>query len=271
MTHVTGSIDAPEPAWIEAAEAAADAAAAVIRPIFRSRLTTAEKSDDSPVTLADRTAERVIRAVLSERLPGHSILGEEFGGGDAADRHTWVIDPLDGTRAFITGRPSFGTLIALLTEGRPVLGLVDQPITGERWLGIAGRATRFASAMLPGCAGARPCPALGEAELSCTSPEMLDRVTRPRWQRLRARVRRATWGGDCYAYGLLALGQLDIVAECTMRPWDWAALVPVVEGAGGSMTDWQGRPLRLDGDGTVLALGDPRRLAEVVELLADPP
>jgi len=260
-----------EESWIEAAEAAADAAGAVIRPFFRRRLAPTDKADSSPVTIADRTAERVIRAVLSERLPEHPVLGEEFGHSGREGRYAWVVDPLDGTRAFITGRPSFGTLIALLDEGRPVLGLIDQPITRERWIGVAGRPTRFSSALLAGSVGTRSCPRLAEAELSCTSPEMLGGDAGPRWQRLREQVRRASWGGDCYAYGLLALGQLDIVAECTMRAWDWAALVPVVEGAGGRVTDWQGNRLRLQGDGTVLAVGDPARLDEAVALLGSDP
>ena len=178
-----------------------------------------------------------------------------------------MLDPVDGTRAFITGRPSFGVLVALLEDGVPVLGLIDQPITGERWIGVAGAATRFLSRTLPGIPRTRDCRHLADAELSCTSPEMLDPVAEPRWRGLRAKVKRASWGGDCYAYGLLALGQIDIIAECGMQPWDWAALVPVIEGAGGRITDWQGRALRQDGDGTVLAVGDPALLGPAVRAL----
>ncbi len=254
----------PPQRWLAAAEAAAEVAGAAIRPLFRRPLAASEKADASPVTVADRSAEQAMRAVLSEWCPEHGILGEEFGleRADAALR--WVLDPLDGTRAFITGRPSFGVLVALLREEVPVLGLIDQPVTGERWTAVAGERTRFMSRGLPGSVGTRGCAALAEAELSCTSPEMLDARSEPRWRALRARVKRASWGGDCYAYGLLALGQIDIIAECDMKPWDWAALVPVVEGAGGRVTDWQGAPLRPGGDGTVLAVGDPALLAPAV-------
>ena len=255
--------------WLEAAEAAADVAGCVIRPFFRKPLVADDKADASPVTIADRTSERAMRAVLSERLPTHGILGEEFGLERPDARWRWVLDPVDGTRAFITGRPSFGILVALLDDGVPVLGLIDQPVTGERWIGVAGSPTRFVSHSLPGIPHTRRCASLAEAELSCTSPEMLDPDSEPRWRSLWAKVKRASWGGDCYAYGLLALGQIDIIAECGMNPWDWAALVPVIEGAGGRVTDWQGNPLRETGDGTVLAVGNPALLAPAVDALAN--
>jgi myo-inositol-1(or 4)-monophosphatase len=196
-----------------------------------------------------------MRAVLSTRFPDHDIVGEEFGQQTTGADFCWVLDPLDGTRAFITGRPTFGTLIALLHHGVPVLGIIDQPVTGERWIGQAGEPTSF-SGPFGGTPGTRTCAALADAELSCTSPDMLgDR--RPNWQRLADRVRRVSWGGDCYAYGLLALGHIDIVAECDMKLWDYAALVPIVEGAGGRITDWSGRPLGPNSDGTVLASATP--------------
>ena len=254
--------------WVAAAQAAADIAGQIIRPCFRTTLAASDKSDASPVTDADHDAEQAMRAMLARRLPEHGILGEEFGLQRGEARWRWVLDPLDGTRAFITGRPSFGVLVALLEDGVPVLGVIDQPITGERWIGIAGAASRFISPTMPGAARARACPTLAQAELSCTSPEMLEGPPRARWAALRRRVKRVSWGGDCYAYGLLALGQIDVIAECTMKPWDWAALVPVIEGAGGRITDWQGAPLRGDGDGTVLAVGDPALLDPAVRALA---
>jgi histidinol phosphatase-like enzyme (inositol monophosphatase family) len=178
----------------------------------------------------------------------------------------WVLDPIDGTRAFITGRPLFGTLIGLLQGDQPLLGLIDQPVTGERWVGVRGRPASFRGPW-GGAAGTRRCAALAEAELSCTTPEMLRGAERTRWDQLAARVRRTSWGGDCYAYGLLALGQVDVIAESSLKVWDWAALLPVVEGAGGRMTDWDGQPLRPDGDGRVLAVGDPALLEEAVAAL----
>ncbi len=267
MSH-TGPAPTDMDRLIAAAEAAADVAGAVVRPFFRAGLGAAQKADRSPVTIADRTAEQAMRAVLSERFPDHGVLGEEFGLDRPEARLRWVLDPIDGTRAFITGRPTFGTLIALLDGDRPILGVIDQPVTRERWVGAVGRRTRFSGPM-GGRAGCRPCAALAEAELSCTSAEMMQGAFWPRWQRLAAAVRRNYWGGDCYAYGLLTLGQIDVVAERDMKLWDWAALVPVVEGAGGRVTDWSGAALRQDSDGTVLAVGDAALLAPAVALLND--
>jgi len=251
---------------IAAAEAAADVAAAAIRPFYRQNPDADLKSDASPVTIADRTAELAMRAVLSQRFPEHGILGEEFGLDRPGAQLRWVLDPIDGTRAFITGRPTFGILVALLDGGTPLLGIIDQPITGERWIGVAGQPTRFRGAHgQPRC---RPCPSLDHAELSCTAPEIFTPAQTAAWQRLAAATRRTSWGGDCYAYGLLALGAIDVIAEPGLKVWDWAALVPIVEGAGGRMTDWQGRKLRPDSDGNVLAVGDPALLAPALALLA---
>jgi myo-inositol-1(or 4)-monophosphatase len=252
--------------YLEVALAAADAAAVAVRPHFRSGLVADDKSDDSPVTLADRAAEQAMRAVLGQRCPDHGIIGEEFGATGAGGGLRWVLDPIDGTRAFITGRTTFGTLIALIEDETPLIGIIDQPITRERWVGVAGRPTVF-TGPLGGMAGCRSCPSLAEAELSCTSPDIFTEETRPRFDRVRGAVRRTSWGGDCYGFGLLALGQIDVIVENGLKPWDWAALVPVITGAGGSVTDWEGRPLRLDGPGETLALGNPALLAEAVRLL----
>ena len=251
---------------IAAAEQAADEAGAVIRPLFRAGVTADMKSDDSPVTIADRNAEQAMRAVLASRFPGHGIIGEEFGQDNARAGLCWVLDPIDGTRAFITGRPVFGTLVALLQDGVPILGVIDQPVTGERWIGVRGQPTRFRSPF-GGAAGCRPCPALDQAELSCTSTEVFEPQDLLAWEKLRNAARRTSFGGDCYAYGLLALGQIDVIAEATMKIWDWAALVPVIEGAGGSLTDWQGHKLTSDSDGHTLAVGDPGLLAKAVAIL----
>lgn len=254
--------------FITAAEDFADAAGAVIRPLFRSALLVEAKGDASPVTKADRDAEEAIRALIAQRFPDHGVIGEEHGSHRPDAEWVWVLDPIDGTRAFVTGRPLFGSLIGLLHRGAPVLGIIDQPVTGERWVGVNGRPTRF-RATLGGTAACRPCATVGEAELSCTSPDMFDDTLRPGFERLRGAARRVTWGGDCYSYGLLALGLVDIVVDATMKPWDWAALVPVVEGAGGRVTGWRGETLTLDGDGRVLAVGDPALLAPSVRLLTD--
>jgi len=251
---------------LAAALAAADAAGDVIRPYFRGSVPADLKADQSPVTVADREAERAMRAVLSRLCPDCGILGEELGLERPEAPLRWVLDPIDGTRAFITGRPTFGSLIALLDGDVPVLGIIDQPILRERWIGVAGRPAVFAG-NLGGQSGTRVCADLAHAELSCTSPEMLGEDL-PRWRRLAAQVRRNYWGGDCYAYGLLALGQIDVIVECDLKPWDWAALLPVVQGAGGRLTDWQGNPPRVEGDGRIIAVGDPALLPMVVDALA---
>ena len=251
---------------LSAALAAADSAGAVIRRHFRADVQAERKPDDSPVTMADRGAETAMRAVLAAAHPGYGILGEEYGHENPGAAFCWVLDPIDGTRAFITGRPTFGTLIALLHEGTPVLGIIDQPVTGERWVGLAGEATRF-TGPFGGVPGTRRCADLAAAELSCTSPDMLG-AHMPAWRRLAHSVARVSWGGDCYAYGLLALGQIDIVAECDLKPWDWAALVPVIDGAGGCVTGWNGDRLTAASDGRVLAVGNPALLERAVERLA---
>jgi len=253
---------------LAAANLAADAAGAAIRPYFRASLAAERKSDDSPVTIADRSAEQAMRAVLGRHYPGHGILGEEFGLENPDSSFRWVLDPIDGTRAFITGRPVFGTLIALLQDGVPVLGIIDQPITGERWVGVRGEATRF-SGPYGGTPRTRPCKTLALAELSCTSPDMLG-ADAPAWRGLANAVARTSWGGDCYAYGLLALGQIDVIAECDLKIWDWAALLPVVEGAGGRMVGWGGARLDAANDGRVLAVGDPNLLGPALDRLARP-
>jgi myo-inositol-1(or 4)-monophosphatase len=253
-------------AWVDAAQAALDASGAAIRPYFRAGVTADLKADESPVTVADRLAEEILREKLGKQFPDFGLLGEEFPATRQDARYVWVIDPIDGTRAFLTGRPSFCTLLGLLEDGVPILGLIDQPITGERWIGQVGQPTRF-EAPLGGAPGTRTCASLGRAELSCTDPAMMRGDSARPFAALQHAVARTSWGGDCYAYGLLALGQIDIIAERTMKVWDWTALVPVIEGAGGRVTDWAGRRLRPDSDGSVLAVGDPALSAAAAALL----
>jgi histidinol phosphatase-like enzyme (inositol monophosphatase family) len=253
--------------FVQLATRLADRAGEVIRPYFRAALEADQKYDLSPVTIADRNAEQAMRALIAEHAPTHGIHGEEFGLENPDSPYRWVLDPIDGTRAFITGRPLFGTLIGLLHEGRPILGIIDQPVTGERWIGIEGQPTRF-TGPFGGTAGTRACGSVATAELSATSPDMLAEAL-PRFQNLARASRRVTWGGDCYAYGLLALGQIDVIAERDLKIWDWAALVPIIEGAGGRITDWQGHALREGGPGEALAVGDPRLLPQAVAALAE--
>lgn len=253
---------------IAAAIEAADAAGAVIRPYFRARIAADDKADESPVTLADRAAEEAIRAVLGRTFPEFGVMGEELGD-NRQGRFNWVIDPIDGTREFITGRPTFVTLIALCEDGVPILGLINQPIIDERWIGANGKLD-FTS-RLGGKPGCRRRASLAEAELSSTAPNFFNAAQAVRFARLDATCRRSSWGDDAYAAGLVALGEIDIIAEASHMPWDWAASVPIITAAGGTMCDWAGRPLRLDGetDGTVLIIGDPTLRAPALAALGE--
>ena len=242
----------------------ADAAGAVIRPYFRTDAGLETKDDASPVTRADREAEAAMRRLIERAFPDDAIIGEEYGTKPGRSGRAWVLDPIDGTRAFIAGRPIFGTLIALVAEGWPVLGVIDQPVLGERWLGVTGHDTLFNGAP----ARTRRCRELGLALLATTSPALFDDGQLHGFEHLDAQVRSVVLGGDCYNYGCLASGHLDIVVEAGLKLHDFAALVPVVEGAGGRMCDWAGDPLTADSIGEVIAAGDPARIDDIVEALA---
>ena len=251
---------------IALAQRLADAAAEAVRPYFRTGLTSERKGDATPVTLADRAAEEAMRRILKAEAPRDTVIGEEMGATAGTSKRSWVLDPIDGTTSFLAGRPIFGTLIALVIEGWPVLGLIDQPILKERWIGATGRPTTFNGQPVR----TRACPSLAEATLATTGPHYFDDHQGSHFMALAARTdhRRMVMGGDCYNYALLASGHIDIVCEANLKLHDWAALVPVIEGAGGTMCDWNGQPLHAGSDGHVLALGDPARLDDAVEALA---
>ena len=249
--------------YLAAALTAADAAGEVLRTWFRQTLEVSHKAAASPiVTQADLAAERTLRQVLSEHTPEAGIEGEELGieRDDAPWR--WVLDPIDGTIAFTCGKPLFTTLIALLHEGRPVLGIIDQPIVGDRWVAHAGRTTLNGAPVTT-----RQGSPLTEARIASTTPacfagreDVLERLT--------PAVHVVSWGGDAYNYGALAAGHIDVVLEQALDPYDYAALVPVVRGAGGVITDWAGAPLtHATAPADVLACGCPRLHAEVLGLI----
>ena len=240
--------------YLALANRLADASGAVIRRYFRTPIPVDQKPDHSPVTVADREAEAAIRGLIEAAFPEHGIIGEEMPTRNEGAGLTWVLDPIDGTGSFITGKPIFGTLIALLSEGRPVLGIIDQPITGERWVGAAGEPTRLNGEEVR----VRACADLKHAALDSTSPHMFEGSDAAAFEALRANAGPVRYGSDCYAYAMLATGYVDLVVEAGNQLHDFAALVPVVEGAGGVITDWQGRPLGPVSDGRVLAAGDAR-------------
>lgn len=251
-------------AHLALAEALADAAGGVVRRYFRQKIAIDQKGDLTPVTIADREAEVAMRRLIAERFPDHGIIGEEHGPTRPEAPYVWVLDPIDGTKSFISGIPLFGTLIALAFEGRPVLGVIDQPILGERWVGAAGRPSTLNGTPIR----TRACADLAAATLYTTQPEMFAGGDAAAFARLRTAVRLARYGADCYAYAVLASGFVDLVVESGLKPYDYSALVPVIEGAGGTMTDWQGRPLTLASAGHVVAAGDAALGVSARRLLA---
>jgi histidinol-phosphatase len=241
----------------------ADAAGAAIRPAFRTPLVVDDKPDLSPVTAADRAAEAAMRRLIEARYPDHGIIGEEFGRVRETAEFVWVLDPIDGTKSFISGVPLFGTLIALTRRGRPLLGVIDQPISGERWVGAVGRKTTLNGAPIL----CRACPGLAAATLFAATPDMFKGEDAAAFARVSAAAKLVRFGADCYAYGLLAAGFVDLVVEASLEPYDFCPMVAIVEGAGGVASDWRGRALDLASDGRVAIAGDRRAHRAALALL----
>ncbi|KAL3807083.1 hypothetical protein ACHAXA_002109 [Cyclostephanos tholiformis] len=223
----------------------------------------------SPVTLADRAAERAMRELITEKFPDHGIYGEEYGIKAADADWVWVLDPIDGTRSFITGKPLFGTLIALLHKGTPVIGIIDQCVLNERWLGIVGKESTLNEIPIK----TDGVITLSDAEMYSTTPDMFehgDALTK--FDAMRGAVRTPHYGADCYAYALVASGfGADIVVEADLGLYDYCALVPIIEGAGGIITDWTGDRLTLfnheKSRGRVLASANPSLHCQALEIL----
>jgi histidinol phosphatase-like enzyme (inositol monophosphatase family) len=241
----------------------ADAARPLARRYFRSSLTVEDKADASPVTVADRSIEAELRRLIRSHHPDHGLYGEEEGA-DGADRdHTWVIDPIDGTRSFITGFPLFGTLIAHLHHGRPVFGMIDMPMLDERWTGGSGTASLLNGAVCR----TSPVTRLADASLYSTSVDTFAGPEVAAFEAVSRRVKLRRFGGDCYIYGLLASGCIDLVIEAALQPYDFLPLVPIIEGAGGVITDWEGRALTLASGPKVVAAATPALHAEALTVL----
>jgi len=246
----------------------ADAAGAAILPHFRTPLRVRNKARGvafDPVTVADRAAERAMRRLVAARYPDHGVSGEEFGDSGGAHRYRWVIDPIDGTRAFITGSPLWGTLIGLTDGGRPLLGLMDQPFTGERFWSDRGRLRWRGPRREQRTLRTRACARIAQAVLTTTHPDLFAGAAAAAFAAVRARVRMARYGGDCYGYCLLAAGFADLVIECGLKPHDVVALIPIVESAGGVITTWDGASAATGG--CVIAAGDRRVHREALALL----
>ena len=216
---------------IEFSEFLADEARKVLIPYYRKQFAVETKADATPVTQVDQDVEKVLRKLIQNNYPEHGVVGEEYGEERQNAEYTWVIDPIDGTKSFITGRPLFGTLIALVREQKPVLGLIDQPIISERWLGVNG-VTKFNNEKI----STRECGELRDAYFATTSPFLFAQSDLGKIEHITKTAKYTIYGGDCYSYGQLALGRLDVVIEAGLKPYDFCALVPVIENAGGNFS-----------------------------------
>ena len=256
-------------AYLDFAYRTALAAGEVTLPHFRVPIPVVDKGVGGydPVTAADRDAEAVIRAEIAKAFPEHGIRGEEHGHEPGRSPLTWVIDPIDGTRSFITGQLHWGMLVALNDGERVLCGLAHQPFVGETFLAVAGGPARWRRGAEERALATRRCPGVADAIVACTTPDMFATPgSLAAFERVRAKAKLTRYGGDCYAYCLLAMGLIDVVIESSLKAWDVQALIPIVEGAGGTLTSWDGG--RCDEGGDVVACGDPSLAPKVRALLA---
>ena len=251
------------PEFIDFAHRLADRTGEIIRRNFRTPLTVTHKPDASPVTEVAQEAERAIRDMVRARYPEHGVIGEEFEAERPDAEYVWVVDPLDGTKSFITGKPLFGTLIGLLRGGRPVLGLIDHPILRERWIGARGQATTVNGDP----ARVRACTGLSEAVLFTTDPDTFRGTDADAFRRVRDASSMTMYGGDCYCYGLLASGLVDLIVEGGLGPDDYFPMIALIEEAGGVVTDWSGAPFDMNSDGRIVVAGDEAVYVEALALL----
>ena len=244
---------------VEFAHLLADAAGEIVRTATRSERIAHRKADASPVTEIDRAVEVRLREMIAARFPGHGVIGEEYGADRRGAEHVWVLDPIDGTKAFMAGLPTYGTLIGLARDSRPVLGIIDQPVARERWAGIDGDGTRHNGELVR----TQACARLQDALVCTTSAEYYEGEDAGAYRRIVSGSRWMVYGGNCLAFAQVAGGLVDVALEAKVGVYDYCALVPVVENAGGVMTGWHGEPLTLEParGGRILASGN-RRLHE---------
>lgn len=242
----------------------ADAARPVLQSYYRRPLEIDEKGDASLVTDADRAIERTMRDLIIAELPDHGILGEEYGPENLDAEYVWILDPIDGTKSFITGKPSFNTLIALCQNGKPILGVIDQAILDERWIGVSGQPTTLNGEVVR----ARACEHLKDATIFTTGPDLfIEEKAIAGYKAAFGAARQPIYGIDSYGYGLIAMGFGDVLVESNLQPYDFCAAVPVIEGAGGVITDWNGDALTINSGDLVIASGDARCHVEGLDVL----
>jgi inositol-phosphate phosphatase/L-galactose 1-phosphate phosphatase/histidinol-phosphatase len=252
-----------EKAFVPFVNEMADVARGIALKYFRQNLVIDEKEDKSPVTKGDREIESTLRALIKQRFPEHGIIGEEYGKKDEGVEFVWVIDPIDGTKAFATGKPLFGTIIGLVHNNRPVVGLIDQAFTKERWLGITDQFCLYNNELTK----VAPPRSLSGARFYTAAPEMFHGDYFENFETIRKSSKWALYGCDCYAYGLLALGCVDLVMEQYLAPHDIMGLIPVIKGAGGHVTDWNGNEIGLDTDGKIIAASSKELAAEALSVI----
>jgi len=238
-----------------------------ILPFFRTSLGVENKGGSGafdPVTAADRAAETAMRTLIRANFPDHGIIGEEFGNERTEAEYVWVLDPIDGTKSFIGGMPAWGTLIALTRAGEPVYGMMHQPFTRERFTGDSNSA-RYRGPAGDRALHVRRCAGLDEAMLMTTSPLLMKAADRAAFGKVEQAVKLSRYGGDCYAYCMLAAGHVDLVIETELKPYDILPLIPIIAGAGGIVTGWDGGAPRAGG--RIIAAGDKRVHAAAMALL----
>ena len=236
----------------------------ILLKAYRSKFDVQVKQDSSPVTLIDRRVEKKLRTLITDIFPNHSIIGEEYPSINLQSPYKWVIDPIDGTRAFITGKPTFGTLIALYKEDEPIFGIIDMPVLDELWLGIKNHGCFCNNKKVT----VSNINNISKATIVSSSPDAFNKTQLKLYNKIKKNCLRSVWGGDCHNYGLLAGGFLDIVIECNLKWHDIAALIPIVEEAGGIASDFCGRKLTINGDGNILACNSKIVHSQVLEILS---
>ena len=244
----------------------ATASGDTILPFFRTALAVENKKTAGfdPVTAADRAAENAMRALIRKHFPAHGILGEEYESENPDAEYVWVLDPIDGTKSFIAGMVAWGTLIGLCRLGEPVYGMMHQPFTRERFFGDGG-AARYRGPAGNRDLRVRTCDSLKDAVMFTTSPLLMNEADRARFKLVEDKVKLSRYGGDCYAYCMLAAGQIDLIVETELKTHDIVALIPIINGAGGIVTTWEGGPPQAGG--RIVVAGDRRVHAAALEVL----
>ena len=241
----------------------ADCARPIALRYYRKFMQPSEKMDGTYITLADQKIELTAKSMVEEKFPEHGFWGEEYGASNLDRDWVWCIDPIDGTTAFVHGIPTFGILISLLYKKVPVIGIIDHPALGDRWVGAKHHRTTWQEQVCSSNLNQQ----LEFSIVFATSPDMFDADELRAFYAVTEKAKRRRYGIDCYAYGLLAIGKADVVMEANMKPHDIMALVPVVESAKGIITDWQGNPLTLDCNGQVLASANPELHNECLQII----